>query len=297
MADTDSLRRFVFERHNIRGELVHLNASWGAVLERHAYLPVVRELLGESLGASVLLTSTLKFDGSLTLQLQSDGALSLLVAQCTSRRTIRGLAHLRDDVPAPADFAALTRAGRLAITIEPHDGRRRYQGIVPLEGASMAACVEHYFARSEQLPTRLWLAANDDAVVGMLLQVLPEDTRTAAAHAGDEDAWNRVCTLADTLTRGELLALDDQQILHRLFHEEDVRLFDREPISFRCSCSRERISAALRGLGRSEIDGIIAEQGMISTTCEFCNRRYSFDSVDAAGLFAVPPAPPSDTQH
>ena len=295
MSDRDSIHRFVFERHDVRGKLINLNASWNAVLERHEYPPGVRHALGEALAAVALLTATLKFDGRVTLQIQGGGPLRLLVAQCTSSMTVRGLAHADDDTQAMT-LPELVGEGRLAITIEPASGAKRYQGVVPLEGDTLAACVEGYFERSEQLPTRMWLVADGDAVVGMLLQRLPEEER-APSNRVDDDAWNRLCMLAATVTPEELLSLSDREILRRLFHEEDVRLFDSEPVSFRCSCSRERIAAALRGLGREEIDSIVEDHGEITTTCDFCNRRYAFDPIDAARLFAGPGTDVSGTQH
>lgn len=298
-ADRDSIHRFVFEKHHVRGELVRLNASWAAVLDGRDYAPAARRVLGEALAAAALLTSTLKFEGRLIIQLHGDGVLSMLVAECTSRMNVRGLLHWRDDQATAPDAALsdLAGTGRLAITIDPQGKGRRYQGVVPLEGATMAACVERYFERSEQLPTRLWLVADGDSVVGMLLQKLPAPGDAPKTHRVDDDAWNRLTILADTLTAEEMLTLGDRDILHRLFHEEDVRLFEAAPVSFRCTCSRERIAGALRGLGRAEIDAIAAEQGEVATTCEFCNKRYVFDPVDVAALFENAAPGASGVQH
>lgn len=294
-SDRDSLHRFVFEKHNVRGELVHLNRSVQTALATHPYDQVTAAILGEALGAVALLTSILKFKGRLTLQLQSEGPLRLLVAQCSDSLHVRGLAH--GDVAPGTDASLQTLAvkGRVVMTIEPDEGQR-YQGIVPLEGDSLSACLESYFERSEQLPTRIWLNAVSGEVFGMLLQKLPDDAATDRA-GNDDDAWNRLTLLADTLTADEMHALDDEQILHRLFHEEDVRLFGREPVSFRCSCDRERVGDALRGLGREDAEALVKEQGAISTTCEFCNRLYEFDPVDVAGLFKVTTDDASSTQH
>jgi molecular chaperone Hsp33 len=307
--DRDCLHRFVFDQHNVRGELVHLNASFEAALANHPYDDASRRVLGHALAAAALLTSILKFDGKLTLQLQGEGSLRLLVAQCTSRLTLRGLVHMDDGVAADAGLGEIAGNGRLVITIEPRKGQR-YQGIVPLEGDSVAACLEQYFARSEQLPTRLWLACDENSVVGMMLQKMPDEpgaqiaaraTTPAAGAApplaGDPDAWNRLTLLAGTITDDELLSLADVQILHRLFHEEDVRLFDRDPVSFRCTCSRARIAEALQRLGETDLEDILRERGKVSTTCEFCNKRYVFDGVDVAALFQKAASRPSDTQH
>ncbi len=298
-ADRDCLHRFVFDEHNVRGELVHLNTSFEAALANHPYDAASRRVLGHALGAVALLTSMLKFDGTLTLQLQSDGALRLLVAQCTNALALRGLVHMDEGVDAKAGIGGIAQDGRLVITIDPDKGQR-YQGIVPLEGDTVAACLEQYFARSEQLPTRLWLVSDQSSVVGMMLQKLPDQAvadEAKAQPAPDRDAWNRLSTLAETITRDELLTLDNISILHRLFHEEDVRLFDRDPVSFRCSCARERVAQALRGLGAEEVNDILREHGGVTTTCEFCNKRYEFDGVDVAALFKKAASDSSTTQH
>lgn len=288
-SETDSLQRFVFERSNVRGELVHLDAAWQAVLQRHDYPAAVQRPLGEALASVVLLSATLKLDGTLILQIQGEGPLRTLVAQATHERTIRGLARW-DGEPEPGDLETLFGDGRLILTIDA--GRRdRYQGIVPLAGDGLAAALEGYFAASEQLPTRLWLAISDRRAVGMLLQRLP-------GASADEDGWQRAAMLAETVREDELLQLGSVDLLHRLFHEEELRLYEPEPVAFRCSCSRTRIADNLRALGRGEIDAIIAEQGRLEITCEFCNRRYGFDPVDARGLFtdAVTSPPPSARQ-
>jgi molecular chaperone Hsp33 len=250
----------------------------------------VRDLLGEAMAAGTLLAATLKIRGSILLQVQGDGPISLLVVECTSSRSLRGLAHWKGEVP-DGDLGAKFGGGRLVITIDPGEGMERYQGIVPLEGASLAAALDAYLERSEQLGTRLWLAADGDQAAGMLLQKLP-------ARSEDADAWNRITTLGSTVTPAELLALAPRELMHRLFHEEDVRVFDGETVFFRCSCSRERVANMLRNLGRNEVESILAEQGTIAVNCDFCNQRYTFDAVDAAQLFTdVPPAGSTPSRH
>ncbi len=290
--DSDVLSRFVFENTNVRGELVHLDATWRAILERRDYPEPVRELLGQAMAAAALLITTIKFKGSLILQIQGDGPVSMIVVQVKSDRTLRGLAHWTDPV-LPGPLALLVGKARLAITLDQGGNRERYQGIVALETEeSLARALEDYFARSEQLATRLWLGANNERAAGMLLQALPGETE-------DDDAWNRTGQLADTLSNDELLALPQREVLRRLFHEEDVRLFEPEPVSFRCTCTRERIETVLRSLGYTEVQGIIAEQGRVSVDCEFCNQNYLFDPVDVEKLFAAadhqPVVPP--TRH
>lgn len=292
MITGDSLQRFIFEHAPIRGEIVHLDATWQAVLERRKYPSPVRNVLGELMAAAALLTSTLKFDGRLIMQVQGNGPVSLLVVECTSDRTMRAIAQWKGDVP-DAPLSALVGDGRLAVTIDPLKGKERYQAIVSLEGLTVAEAFENYFARSEQLATRLWLAADTHQAAGMLLQRLPGGPLT-----DDDDAWNRAVHLGSTITRKELLALPVREIIHRLYHEEDIRLFSRMPVSFRCSCSRERVETVLRMLGREEIHSIVAEQGTVRVDCEFCGSRYEFDRIDAEQLFAsLHSAPATPTRH
>jgi len=291
MLQHDSLQRFIFEHAPIRGEIVHLDATWQAVLERRDYPPRVRDVLGELMAASALLTSTLKFDGRLIMQVQGSGPVNLLVVECTSNRTMRAIAQWKGEVP-DGPLAELVGNGRLAVTIDPLKGKERYQAIVSLEGMTVAEAFENYFARSEQLDTRLWLATDQNQVAGMLLQRLPDSPQP------DDDAWMRAVHLGSTITREELLALPVREIIRRLYHEEDIRLFSRVPVSFRCSCSRERVEAVLRMLGHEEIRSILAEQGSIRVDCEFCGGRYEFDTIDAEQLFAaLHPIPAAPTRH
>jgi molecular chaperone Hsp33 len=275
----DSLERFVFESAPIHGRIVHLDATWRAVLERRQYPTPIRDVLGELMAAAALLTATLKFDGRLIMQVKGNGPVRLLVVECSSERTMRGLAQWDGDIRA-GELVDLLGDGQLVITIEPANGKERYQGVVELEGASIARLLEGYFARSEQLATRLWLAADAHQATGMLLQRLPDK------HGPDIDAWERAVHLGSTLTRQELLALPAKDILHRLYHEEDIRLFNRVPVSFRCSCSRERVERVLRMLGEDEIRSILHEKGKVDVDCEFCGNHYEFDAVEVEQLFA-----------
>lgn len=298
MHDTDRTHRFVFEHYPIRGHLVHLDASWRALLEHRDYPPEIRDTLGEAVVASVLLAATVKFDGQLTLQMQGEGPMHLLLAQCTSNLNVRGLARYRDTVPT-RDMSLLAGAGRLTVTIESEDLQQRYQGVVPVAGAQLAQSLENYFAQSEQLPTRLWLHADERGASGMLLQRLPmPQTESESVHSDAlEDAWRRVQLIGDTLKPEELRALTDRQILRRLFNEDDVRLFEAAPVSFRCRCSRERVSGMLRSLGAAEIESVLQEQGKVEVHCDFCNRAYVFDAVDVVQLFAGPSGEPSLRKH
>jgi molecular chaperone Hsp33 len=272
----DRLYRFLFDGLDLRGEALRLDAGWRAVLARNDYPSPVASQLGQGLAAAVLLSATLKFEGSLILQVQGDGPIPTLIAQATHDRSYRGIVRRRDDIAS--DPAAPFGNGSLILTIAPKEGQR-VQGVVALRPAGLASALEEYFARSEQLPTRLWLAADGERAGGLLLQELP-----GQGERGDH--WNRLVTLADTLTPRELLDLPPPTLLHRLFHQESLRLFDPEPVAFRCSCSRERIAATLQALGREEVEGILKEQGLVEVACDFCGHRYAFDARDLAGMFA-----------
>jgi molecular chaperone Hsp33 len=306
MHDRDCLHRFLFEHYPIRGHIVHLDASWRALLEHRDYPPAIRDTLGEAVAASVLLAATLKFDGTLSLQLQGQGPMHLMLAQCSSELGVRAVARYRE-AHEGRDLAALSGEGKLTVTLENDDLSQRYQGVVPLSGERLADCLREYFEASEQLPTRLWLHATEKGASGLLLQRLSDDsvqarTRGSAVELPEpdeiEDAWRRVQFLGDTLRGEELQGLSDREILRRLFHEDDVRLFESTPVFFRCRCSRERVIGMLRGLGADEIRSLLAERGEVEVRCDFCNRAYRFDPVDVEQLFAaVPTADGSEKLH
>lgn len=286
----DTLRRFLFENFPVRGHFVRLDASWRALLEHQSYPDAVRTALGETAAATLLLAATVKFDGRLTLQVQGSGPMNLLVVQAQPGYSLRGVARTKGDVPAGGGFSDLVGDGQIVVTVENDDRTARYQGIVPIEAGDLATTFEAYFERSEQLPTRLWLVATETCAAGLLLQRLPtgasassETSETAVAEA-DED-WNRVLHLAGTLTAGELAELPAAELLRRLFHEEDVRVFDPSPVSFRCACSRERVDGILRSIGEVEAYDVLAEQGVVEVTCEFCNRAWRYDAVDLGVVF------------
>ena len=287
----DALHRFLFENAPIRGEIVRLDATWRTVQENHDYPPALRRAMGELMAAAALLTATLKLKGSMILQIQGHGPVTLLVVECNEDLAMRATAKWTGELPDGC-LADLVGDGRFAITLDPRDGRQAYQGIVPLEGGSVAEILQNYMMRSEQLETRLWLAESGDGAAGLLLQKLPGQPEK------DHDAWTRVCSLADTVKRDELLQLETQILLHWLFTEEDVRLFQPQSVSFYCGCSRASVVRVLRMLGRDEVLGILDEQGTIEVNCEFCNRQYSFDAIDAEQVFATEIATPfSTTQH
>jgi molecular chaperone Hsp33 len=294
--DGDRLTRFLFDRFPVRGHLVHLDSTFRALVEHHDYPPVVRETLGEALAATALLVATLKFEGLLTLQMQGDGPMHLLVAQSTHGHAMRGVARYSAP-PSSRDLREQIGLGRVTVTVENSERTSRYQGVVPLAGGRIAACLEGYFRNSEQLPSRLWLAVTPERAAGLLLQRLPVGATSSAEEdlnevaEADED-WRRVVMLAETLTPHELVSLGAGDIVHRLFHEEDVRLFEPTPAYFQCTCSRERVAGILRSLGAAEVRSIVEERGNVEVRCEFCNRAYQFDAVDATALFVAAPAAP-----
>jgi molecular chaperone Hsp33 len=314
----DQLQKFMFNAAPVRGEIVSLRQAWQEVLARRSYPPAVRNVLGEMMAACALMSANLKFDGTLVMQIYGDGPVKMLVVQCNSDLSLRATAKLveggEDEIHEDMPLAQLLNRhghGRCVITLDPSDkkpGQQPYQGIVPLSGehgplSSMSEVLEHYMHHSEQLDTRLWLAANDERAVGMLLQKLPGDGGIVP-HPGEHDAdtWQRVCHLAGTISNEELLKEDSETVFKRLFWQENVRHFEPSPARFQCTCSREKVGSMLKMLGREEVDGVIEERGSVEVHCEFCNQRYDFDKVDVAQLFVatglsqgVNPAP--DQRH
>lgn len=282
MSHSDQSQRFLFDDTDVRGEMVDLERSYSEVLAKHPYPEPVAQLLGEMLAAASLLCGTLKFDGLLVLQARSSGAVPLLMVECSSDRQVRGLArYSAESIGADAGMQELMPEGVLTLTVDPVRGQR-YQGIVALEGVNLAECLSNYFASSEQLPTRFWLNANGRRARGLLLQQLPAD-RLKDPEAR-EASWQHLTTLADTLTAEELLALDNETVLHRLYHEETVRLFEPQPLVFHCSCSRERSANALSVSGRPTASG--------------CSRRKKARSASTASsatsaTCSTPPTSPS----
>lgn len=287
----DILTRFIFENLPIRGLVVQLNATWTELKQRKEYPPAVENVLGEFAAANILLASSLKLEGSMTMQIQSDGPINLMVMQCNDKHEIRGLAHHAETIPE-GDLETLFGSGQLAITIDNKQSAERYQGIVGLEGKQLSQALENYLLQSEQLPTKLLLATDATHATGILIQRLPGETLE------NEDDWDRVVQLTDTLKDQELFGLDAKVILHRLFNEDDIRLLDAEYCQFKCTCSRIRVGNMLVSLGKPEIDDILAEQGSIEIDCEFCNQHYHFDKIDAEALFASDiPQHTSSTKH
>ena len=285
--DRDSLTRFLLPDAGVRGVRVHLDDTWRQIRQREEYPQGVARMLGETCAAAALFTGNAKVDGRLSIQLRGNGALRTLFAECTSAGTLRGIAQIDADAAPPQDLRDLGPDPILAITIEnpsPH-GRepQRYQGLVALEGEHLATAFEGYFQQSEQLPTRLLLAADDGRAAGLMLQKLPGD-------AGDDDGWTRAKALFDTLSPAELLDWPTDTLLHRLFHEDRPELMARRGLQFGCSCSRERVEAMLQTLGEQEARSAVADDHA-AIRCEFCGQGYRFTDAEIAGLFAAAATP------
>lgn len=335
---SDLLHRFLMQDAPVRGELVRLDAAWQEIAGRHDLPVCVRERLGELCVAGLMLAASLKFDGALVLQIQGDGPVSLMVVECESDGRLRATAKLREGQICPEqaslnELVNRTGRGRFMVTLDPRRSavqRQAYQGIVPFEGDTIAQVLEHYMARSEQLPTRLWLSCDAHRAAGLMLQRLPSEggttptlsggseptplatanaTQTGDPQTGDTDsgtdpsaapqtakpdphdeAWQRMLFLADTVTGDELLALSAEEILHRLFWQETLHAFDARAVRFACSCSRQKVGDMLRMLGRSEVESVLAEQGSVGVRCDFCNTAWTFDAVDSAALFVSEPS-------
>ena len=272
MKQADHIRRFLFEEHAIRGQHISLDASWRKIAQQSGVEGLALTLLGQALTAAALLVDTLKINGSVSLQIRGSGAIHLLVVEATSEQSIRGLARQSRAIVEERSLADIFESDKLVITIK-NGNAQPHQGIVPLIGDSLAEALQTYFDQSEQLPTRLWFACDNETTAGLLIQKLPEESK-------DEDAWNRICILADTTQQAELLELSTEQLLKGLFHEERTRLFEPSSVRFSCTCSLQRTRDMLVSLGKAEIEEMIASQQETSITCEFCNQQYRFDKVE-----------------
>lgn len=313
------LRKFLFEGLPVRGVLVRVTDAWRTLLQRRQgdsrHPPEVRALLGEMTAAGLMMQAHIKFNGALLLQVSGDGPVRLAVAEVQPELSFRATATVVGSVPTGAQLEAMVNVhgqGRCAITLDPRDklpGQQPYQGVVPLYGdrreplQQLSQVLEHYMLQSEQLDTRLMLAANDEVAAGLLIQRLPIEgqgnlqARRNEDEIGISEAFNRIALLAATLTQRELIELEPEAILHRLFWEETVRLFDPQQPRFACNCSRERVRGMLRGLGREESESLIEERGLVEVACEFCGQQYRFDAVDVGEMFTPgrdqPPGSPA----
>jgi len=311
----DILQKFIFDNAAVRGELVEISNAWREIQSRHAYPTAVKGLLGEMVAAAALLSANLKFNGSIVMQIFGDGPVKLLVVECDAALHLRATAKLSPGATV-ADDASLesmlnaTGKGRFVITLDPQDkvpGQQPYQGVVPLIGDKVATVIENYMLRSEQMDTKLWLAADDNIARGMLLQKLPRNSSiegqvAQATEEEDLETWNRATALGGTLQRAELLSTDVPTLLKRLFWEETIRVFDPAYPEFHCSCSREKVGNMLKMLGREEVESALHDLGELGINCDFCGKHYGFDAVDCAQLFATDTtadavAPVSDVKH
>jgi molecular chaperone Hsp33 len=292
---TDSLKKFLFEDRSVRIESVQLTQTWLAAQAHHTYPPCVAALLGELVAAATLLSATLKFDGSLLLQLQGDGAISLMVVECRADLSLRATVKMRErTLPDTPDLQSLVNPGGTAkfiVVLDPPKhtpGRQVYQGIVPLEGDTIAAALEQYMLRSEQLDTRIWLAADSRLCTGLLLQRLPvQGGNQQAPLSTAHESWERAQQLAQTLNQPEMLGADQDTLLHRLFWDELLHSFEPRTITWRCSCSHERVADMLRMLGKPEVQDMFEDRDSIEVACEFCGQPYIFDAADALRLFST----------
>ena len=290
---SDALKKFLFDDRSVRVESVRIEQAWLAAQAHQQYPVPVTALLGELVAASTLLAANLKFDGSLLLQLQGDGAIALMVVECRADLSIRATVKMRErPLPAAGDLQSMLNPGGTAkfiVVLDPPKhtpGRQAYQGIVPLEGNSVAQALEQYMLRSEQLHTRIWLAADALHCSGLLIQRLPLQggAQQTEIETADE-SWARAQHLAQTLTPAEMLSTDQDTLLHRLFWQETLLVFESQPITWKCSCTNERVADMLRMLGKAEVDDILQEQGKVEVACEFCGLPYVFDALDTEALF------------
>ncbi len=292
---SDTLQKFLFENSAVRGELVEISETWRQVQARRDYPQAVQTVLGEMLAAAALLSANLKFNGAIIMQIHGDGPVKLLVVECDSEMRLRATAKLAPGaaIEEGTTLPQLVNAhgqGRFVITLDPLDklpGQQPYQGIVPLDGESIAVVIENYMLRSEQLDTKLWLAANQDVSRGLLLQKLPREGGIDAPASDDLEEWDRAVALASTLKHEELLATDISTLMRRLFWEETVRVFEPKHPQFHCGCSREKVGNMLKMLGLPEVEAALAELGKLDVNCDFCGQHYAFDKVDCTQLFAT----------
>ena len=311
----DILQKFIFDNAAVRGELVEVSKAWAEIQSRHSYPKAVKSLLGEMVAAAALLSANLKFNGSIVMQIFGDGPVKLLVVECDAELHLRATAKLAANSTVAEDATLVdllnqNGKGRFVITLDPKDkvpGQQPYQGVVPLVGEDVATVIENYMLRSEQMDTKLWLAADDNVARGLLLQKLPRNSAVEgqveqATEEEDIETWNRALALGGTLKQEELLAVDVETLLKRLFWEETIRVFDPLHPEFHCSCSREKVGNMLKMLGKEEVDSALHDLGQLAINCDFCGKHYEFDAVDCAQLFAADTtadaiAPASDVKH
>jgi molecular chaperone Hsp33 len=282
MKETDSLQRFMFEHASIRGEIAHLKDTYQTILNQRPYPPMVRNLLGEALISCLLLAGSIKFEGDISLQFQGDKRLPLLLVQCDNLLHLRAFALYQEDLEI-ADYAEAFLKGQMVLTINQHNKTQAYQSMVPLQSTSMSENLMYYFAQSEQVASRLWLAVNDDMAAGMLLQLMPDQDTVQR-----EQFWEYAVQLGQTVSEEELLNLNNETLLHRLYHETELRIFESRRVSFKCRCSEEKMKEVLKILGEEEAQKLLQEKGKVEISCDFCSKHYSYDPIDITMLFRKP---------
>lgn len=279
MKTKDTIQKFTFEHANIRGEIAHLEEAYQKIISQRPYPEKVKELLGEALVSCLLVTSTLKFEGEVSLQFNGDERLPLLIVQCNHKQEIRAFAKYKEDAQN-SDFENAFLNGKMALVINQYKNNHNYQSLVPINSLLMSENLMHYFAQSEQISTKIWLAVSENSVSGMLLQLLPgSDTEE------QENFWEYAVKIGETITKDELLSLDNQTLLHRLYHETVIRLYNAKAVEFKCRCNKEKMQEVIKILGKEDITKLLEERDTIDVSCDFCNENYSFDSIDIAMLF------------
>lgn len=282
MQKPDTLQRFLFEHADIRGEIAHLDETYKTIMQQRAYPPMVKHLLGEALVSSLLLAGSIKFEGEISLQFNGDERLPLLIVQCNHLLQVRAFAKYQESEDN-IDYNSAFLHGRMSLIINQYNSTQAYQSIVPIRSTSMAENLTHYFAQSEQLASRVWLAVHNDKAAGMILQLMPgQDTQQR------EHFWEYAVQLGQTISEEELLTLDNQTILHRLYHETELRLYDARTVHFKCRCNQDKMKQVLSVLGETDVQALLKEKGQVDVACDFCNQHYAFDSIDIAMLFHKP---------
>lgn len=279
MKQTDTLQRFIFEHANIRGEIVHIEKTYQTLMSQRNYPPMVKHLLGEAVVSCLLLASSIKFEGSLNLQFQGDSRLPILLVQCDHELNVRAYAKYAENLEIK-EYANAFLEGQMALLINQYNQTQVYQSVVPIQSTSMADNLMAYFAQSEQIATKVWLAVNDERAAGMLLQLMPGQESLQR-----EEFWEYAVQLGQTVKEEELLTLDNETLLHRLYHETELRLFEPRATRFQCRCSKEKMEQVMVSLGEKEALDIVKEQGQVEITCDFCNQNYAFDAIDVTLLF------------
>jgi molecular chaperone Hsp33 len=282
MFNKDTSQRFIFEKENVRGEIVHVDNTFKTIIAQRDYPKDLQKLLGEALLACVLITGGLKFKGEVSLQFHGDERLPLLLVQCNDELCVRAVAKFKktESLVETIDYNQAFNEGKLVLNLNQYNSTKTYQSIVPVKSGSLAESIMYYFAQSEQISTQIHLAVDEDKAAGILLQLMPDQS-----SKNRENFWEYAVKIAETITDKELLNLDNQEILYRLYHEEDLNLFEPRQVMFRCGCDIKKIQQILLMFGEREARQILAENGEVSVNCDFCNKNYTFDEIDITLLF------------